>query len=467
MAKQPMGDVIVLLPGILGSALAREGKEVWAPSAGAITRALWSLGRSIKSLQLTDDPPDADDLGDGVTATRLMPDVHIIPGLWGIDGYSGIARMITETFDVVPGKTFIEFPYDWRRDNRVAARKLKQRTDEALHEVRKDNPGAKLILIGHSMGGLVSRYFLECLDGWQDTRMLVTFGTPYRGSLNALNFVANGFAKKVGPFKVVDLTDLLLSLTSVYQLLPIYPCVDLGHGYERVAETAPGGVPNLDLARAGSALHDFHRAIETGVAGHDPRPYAIHTVVGITQPTLQSARLDGGAIVVETHYGGEDMGGDGTVPRASATPLETEDWPDFRSMYSNDRHASLQNAEAVQTQLLGILTKPDFAAFRAVQPLQLLLDEVYEVGEPIALQALPSSGNLELVASIVELGTGRPVVERQVLRRDADEVHHLELAPLPPGDYRVTVEGGAGSEGLADPVHGIVVVVPEDEPDEG
>ena len=47
MAKQPMGDVVVLLPGILGSVLARDGKDVWAPSPGAIGRALWTLGRSV------------------------------------------------------------------------------------------------------------------------------------------------------------------------------------------------------------------------------------------------------------------------------------------------------------------------------------------------------------------------------------------------------------------------------------
>ena len=35
MAKEPLGDVVVLLPGILGSVLTRDGKDVWAPSAGA------------------------------------------------------------------------------------------------------------------------------------------------------------------------------------------------------------------------------------------------------------------------------------------------------------------------------------------------------------------------------------------------------------------------------------------------
>ena len=87
-----MGDVVILLPGILGSVLTRDGKDVWAPSAGAVGRALWSLGRSMRTLQLEDDPPERDELGDGVVASRLVPDVHLIPGLWGIDGYSGISR---------------------------------------------------------------------------------------------------------------------------------------------------------------------------------------------------------------------------------------------------------------------------------------------------------------------------------------------------------------------------------------
>ncbi len=259
-----MNDVIVLIPGILGSVLQRDGKDVWAPSPGAAMNALWSLGRSMKDLQLGADPWEQDDLGDGVVATALMPDVHIIPGLWGIDGYTSVSKMITDTFDVVAGSTFIEFPYDWRRDNRNAASRLKRLADEKLAAVRKDNPDAKMILIGHSMGGLVARYYLECLDGWKDTRTLITFGTPHRGSLNAVDFVANGFVKKLGPLKVMDLTKLLHSLTSVYQLLPIYPCVDLGDGkgYARPAE-AGAGVPNLDGARAlerAERLPPGHRA---------------------------------------------------------------------------------------------------------------------------------------------------------------------------------------------------------------
>ena len=56
MPRQPMRDVVVLLPGILGSVLARDGKDVWAPTPGAIGRALWSLGGSVRDLELTERP---------------------------------------------------------------------------------------------------------------------------------------------------------------------------------------------------------------------------------------------------------------------------------------------------------------------------------------------------------------------------------------------------------------------------
>jgi pimeloyl-ACP methyl ester carboxylesterase len=458
-----LGDVVVLLPGILGSVLTRDGKDVWAPSAGAVGRALWTLGRSVTSLELHDDPWEQDDLGDGVEAPRLMDGVHLIPGFWSIDVYGGISRMIIDTFDVVPGETYVEFPYDWRRDNRVAARKLQRLVDEKLHAQRRHNPDAKVILIGHSMGGLVARWYLECLGGWQDTRALITFGTPHRGSLNAADFLVNGFVKKVGPLTVADLSRLLRSLTSVYQLLPIYPCVDVGAGNQRVAEVA---LPGVDQARAMAALTDFHRAIEAGVGQRPPDAYAVHSVVGITQGTKQSGRLDGDRLVMLQTYDGDDMRGDGTVPRVSATPIETDDdQPPYQPMYSSEAHGSLQVAEAVQTQLLGILTARPPVGFRGGRGIAVEADDLLSVGEPLAVRARPDAAGLTLRASLVDLGTGRPAGE-VVLARDSDEVHTGELPPLPVGDYRLRVEGIDLSAPLADPVHSLLCVVEDAPPDE-
>src|SRR5262245_46854575 len=122
--KQPVNDVVVLLPGILGSVLERDGREVWAISKGAVWRGLVSLGRSVKSLRLATDDYRMSDLGDGVVATKLMPDIHLVPGLWKIDGYTKIKHELFRRFDFVDGLNWHDFPYDWRRDNRVAAQQL-------------------------------------------------------------------------------------------------------------------------------------------------------------------------------------------------------------------------------------------------------------------------------------------------------------------------------------------------------
>jgi Lecithin:cholesterol acyltransferase len=227
MPRKAMREVVVCLPGITGSVLRKNGRDVWNISGGAVINALKTLGHSITDLKLTDDPADVDDLGDGVTAPEVIRDVHLIPGLWKIDGYTKQLRYIEETFDVTRGKNFFEFPYDWRRNNRVAARRLQRESAKWLQDWRKSSGAAdaKLVLVGHSMGGLIARYFLECLGGWRDTRTLVTFGTPYRGSVSAIDTLVN--SKKIAFF---DLTELARSFTVIYQLLPTYPCYDDGSG---------------------------------------------------------------------------------------------------------------------------------------------------------------------------------------------------------------------------------------------
>jgi hypothetical protein len=204
MAKERMRDIVVLLPGITGSVLQKDSKDLWAISGQAAWSALAGLGSSLEQLKLEEDDPEVDDLGDGIRATRLIADAHLVPGLVKIDGYSGISRLINDNFKVIQGNiddnrpaNFFEFPYDWRRDNRVAARKLKRLIDQRLPQWREycGAKDAKVILLAHSMGGLIARYYLEVLEGWCDCKALVTFGTPYRGSVKALNLLGNGYKK--------------------------------------------------------------------------------------------------------------------------------------------------------------------------------------------------------------------------------------------------------------------------------
>jgi pimeloyl-ACP methyl ester carboxylesterase len=448
MAKEPIGDVVVLLPGILGSVLERHGREVWALSPGAAFRAILSLGGSIESLRLDDDDPEADDLGDGVVATRVLPDLHLVPGLWKIDGYSAITRALHDRFDLVDGANYFEYPYDWRRDNRVHGRNLARQAHDWLASWRAQsgNDHAKLILLAHSMGGLVARAFLELYDGWHDTRALITFGTPYRGSLNALNFLTQGMKRGIGPIGV-DLTDFLRSLTSVYQLLPIYPVVETAEGAMlRVTET---DVPGVDRSRAKAALA-FHRQIEGAVSEHRgdihyvERGYHIHPVIGIGQPTLQGAVLGAETVSMLRHLAGRDLGGDGTVPRVSAMPVEMTDAA--AGLFAPASHASLQNAESVIAQVTGIVTGADIdlSGFRDhYSGVSLDVPDLAAAAEGLRIAARPTGGRDDhLTATVTDADTG---AEAWIgpLAEDVDW-HLATTPPLEPAIYRVTVSGTVG-----------------------
>src|SRR5215216_6446171 len=170
----PFDDVVVLLPGILGSVLRKGGNDVWGLSAGAFASAIWHRGGNILELTIPDNELDRDEYDDGVAAPSLLPDTTVIPWFWKIDGYTRVSEALRSNFGLQPGQNFFEFAHDWRRDNRLAARRLKVESARWLADWRRSsgNNDARLVLVAHSMGGLVARYFLEVLDGWRDTRML-------------------------------------------------------------------------------------------------------------------------------------------------------------------------------------------------------------------------------------------------------------------------------------------------------
>jgi pimeloyl-ACP methyl ester carboxylesterase len=348
MPKPRLKHIVVILPGITGSVLQKDGKDIWAFSGHAIRDAIFQHNDYLHSLQLPpDDPADVLDLGDGVTATTLIRTASLVPGFIKLfDGYNGLSEMIRARFEVVGAglasnqpSNLYEFPYDWRRDNRVAARGLMRLVEERLAQWRKYtyDKHAKVILLAHSMGGLVARYYLEVLEGWRNSLALVTFGTPFRGSLNAINFLANGYKKAV-----IDLSSCLRSFTSVYQLLPTYPAVRSRHEYLSVADCT--ALPGIEQSRAQAAA-EFHAEIERKVTEHRrdanylTAGYKILPFVGTRQPTLQSATFKGSTVqsdfslppAVHELLGG----GDGTVPRYSAVPFELSD--EFRETYASVR----------------------------------------------------------------------------------------------------------------------------------
>jgi len=321
-------------------------------------------------------------------------------------------------------------------------------------------------LIAHSMGGLVARYFLEVLDGWRNTKALITFGTPYRGALGALDALTNGVKK--GPF---DFSEFTRSLTSVYQLLPIYPCYDIGDGgLVRVGETS--GIPNVVEQRAREALA-FHREIMARAdervrqSDSEDNGHRIFPIVGTEQPTLQSARLAGVAVEFLEEYEGEDERGDGTVPRVSATPPELDEDP--RDMYAATRHASLQNADAVLTHMGGVIMRLylDLSRYRRLPrgipltppaKLSLRIEDIYLPNEPIAVHVRPDTEGLDLEVTIANVDSGAVVAQGALGPPGDGGWRHAEFSPLAEGVYRISV--GVEAVGV-EPVSDVFAVIGE------
>lgn len=481
MTKVPMRDMIVVLPGITGSVLADEdGHEIWNASCGAVWSYCRSLGKSLDKLIIAPHHPGEPTPAGSIRATTLVQGIHGICGLGRIDGYGTLSSMIRDNFDVTPATqdpaapaNYYEFAYDWRLSNRTSARALKALVEARLPVWQRSPKGgkaAKVILVAHSMGGLVSRYYLEKLEGWDKCRALITFGTPYRGSVDAVGYLANGYKKAF-----LDFTEAMRSMPSVYELLPIWRVLKNGNNYVRIAEAE--GIPHIDPARARDAL-SFHREIEEAVERHKAVPdyaenrYHIIPIVGVAQPTLQSAQYDGKSLTATRDLAdwidAALEGGDGTVPRVSATPIELS--ADYRETFFAERHGSLQNngyalddlrerLKQMQSTGLGEI-RGTWAFVEKRGAISLDLDPLYLSEEPVRLTARLLGGpavpaGLKARIQVVSGGEG-PANEFDF--REGTDCMELVLEGLKPGSYRVRVRSTAGGPWAPIPVSDVFEV---------
>ncbi|MER7181144.1 hypothetical protein ABT404_16960 [Streptomyces hyaluromycini] len=442
-------DLVVVVPGIMGSRLAdADGKEVWGASGTALLRGIRTLGGSVTRLALPtgllDDHP-----GDGVRPTGLMPDVHGLPGLSSlVDGYTDLLDWLERHFTLrrrLPGEdprtpaNLLGFAYDWRLSCRYNAERLGERVTEELDRWRSSAPEraeAKALFVCHSMGGLVTRWYVEKCGGAETTRQVITLGTPYRGSLDALLYLVNGLRPGVGRRLRLDLSPLTRSLPSLHQLTPDYACL-----------TGTGAADGLRYAREVSGLpgvHEellkdaalFHETLRESSAG------AAHTVEylpvsGAHQPTPTTADLDAeGRLSPLLTIDDEDEGGDGRVPLLSSAALAGVRRPAYTPW---EQHGSLQNNAAVRWALWGWLT-PERPTHRGPQegtaPLGVRVPEIVVAGEPCEAEVTVSPdvsghGELAIVMRIDGKDPGRRLPNRGRGR------YSLTLRDLPPGPHRL------------------------------
>jgi pimeloyl-ACP methyl ester carboxylesterase len=215
---------VVVIPGIMGSRLLRpDGTPVWLNVRNAIGHYDLSLPLTVPLSESRDD----------LVPGPLLGTTAVMPRLFGFTEYYDLLDILAVAgFRAGTSKGIGQdlahhlFSYDWRRDLIETARRLHD-TLEQLAEARGD-PDARFNLIGHSMGGLVARYYLRYGTAepggpvtWAGARRianLVLVAVPNTGGIHALEAMLYG--NRVGLSHTTLAAPVIARMPSVYQLMP-------------------------------------------------------------------------------------------------------------------------------------------------------------------------------------------------------------------------------------------------------
>ncbi len=120
------------------------------------------------------------------------------------------------------------FPYDWRMDVALTAARLRDFVDEVLARTRllkhyANGGELKVDLVGHSMGGLVICEYLAQFGRGANVGRVVTLGTPYLGSVEAVVKIATGLSLLTGSEPKERERETARVTPALYQLFPSYP----------------------------------------------------------------------------------------------------------------------------------------------------------------------------------------------------------------------------------------------------
>jgi pSer/pThr/pTyr-binding forkhead associated (FHA) protein len=192
---------VVFVPGFMGSELWRGSERVWPQVKYLFTDPDLFLYSENTPLE----------------ARGLLQEVVIVPNLIKLEQYGRLGDYLVEELGYEREKDYFEFFYDWRQDIRRSARSLAQ----MVASLPVKGP---IVLIAHSMGTLVSRYFVECLGGKDRVSRLLLIGGPHLGTPTAVTSLA--MSANLLPFGLMGdrLRHLISSFPSIYQILPTYAC---------------------------------------------------------------------------------------------------------------------------------------------------------------------------------------------------------------------------------------------------
>ncbi|MEQ9619459.1 MAG: hypothetical protein RIG61_09830 [Deltaproteobacteria bacterium] len=384
MRTHELGNPVIVIPGILGSRLrdGESGQLVWGafdkgtadpekPEGARLVAIPMREGVPIE--ELTDDV-HPDGALDRVKVSlfglpiELNAYINILSTL-GAGGYLDESLASNKLNEINYGDdhfTCFQFDYDWRLDNVQNAKRLKKfiqkKRDYIAEEYKKrriERDEIKFDIVAHSMGGLLTRYFLRYGDedlprdgsppevtwaGAEYVEKVIIIGTPNAGAVGAVETLALG--RDIGLFLPKYEPAVIGTMPSLYQQLPrtrhglvtdqdgnridlfdpeVWARLGWGladPGQDYVLEWLLPDVPEARKRREIALDHltkslergkEFQRAID--IPAEPPEALTLYLIAG-------DAILTGSEVKVDTGSGKFEVSdyspGDGTVTRSSA-----------------------------------------------------------------------------------------------------------------------------------------------------
>lgn len=347
-----MTEVVILLPGIMGSELhSAAGELIWP---GAPSELLFPYPDS-KMKQLLDPGLQVGDIIRHVSVSNQYASLIDALGSCGF----------TEA-GVKP--TLMVCPYDWRKDNALAAERL---ADKVKQSRQNHGVDAVINLVAHSMGGLVSRYLLESgkyddatCPGFANVKRLITIGTPHRGAPLALCAALGQIKRLFLSAKQVKELASKPDFPSLYQLMPPEgePFV---WNTDTSARLSPANVYEADvLAMLGlvpantASAKTFHSHLN---AASRPQHVEYFCFCGTRQNTIGNVQADFSPVDADGNAKSRGInpigveiadGGDGTVPGWSSS------FPGMQQLAVGGDHGGLYKTPEVLRTMGALLGKP-------------------------------------------------------------------------------------------------------------
>jgi pimeloyl-ACP methyl ester carboxylesterase len=227
---------VILIHGFFGAQLtdSKTGMNLWGDFN--IMDTFRISGEKMKKLAHPMQPgKQLYEMNDSIKAVKMLEklDISFAGFPLRFPAYRDMINVLVKSGFSEDKENLFIFAYDWRKDLAVNAASLADFIDSAKKQVRKNalkngirKPDIKFDIVAHSMGGLITRYYLRyarnlnldnpTLDwsGAKNIQRVIIVGTPNAGYLDTFLEMVKG--SPIQPYPV----SVLGTLPSYYQMLP-------------------------------------------------------------------------------------------------------------------------------------------------------------------------------------------------------------------------------------------------------